>query len=454
MQLQQKNNLRGYTTRLLLLPIIGALFLKKPVPSKPSEESTLDFHLTVIKKIDELLQDHDKESTVNASTPAETLHVAPRSSPVELRPQLGKRVDHVEIDLPHLQQPSLTKNRIIPEEFKIDQTLGVEPEFRFITSLDSLEHALHITPHQQPRIEVIDLGDFTTDEISSHLKIPTTIDAQPSKQKTKIHKQQPMNTKSPQIKKIEIIDARAFMQQASEDVFLTALKQNEEIEKKSQIYYLKAVGHKDDKIKKKDVEQSYVPDDFEQRLKMLREKQQQEEEQKRELEEKLRKQREKEEQQKREFEEKERKQLEKEQEKLAKQESKKTKIEEKKPQEEKKEQKKELPEPSAEVVTKKQLKEQQRLERIAARKAKIEERLKLKKEKKLLKEQQKHLAFAKADKKGKYAAASTELDSDVKKILQITDVLLGELPEEVINRFMQSDDFELYEHILNKYKIR
>jgi len=454
MQLQQKNNLRGCNTRLLLLPIMGALFLKKPYQSKPSEESTLDFHLTVIKKIDELLQDHDKELPVNASAPMDTLHVAPRSSPVELRPQLGKRVDHVEVDLPHLQQLSITKNRIIPEEFKIDQTLGVEPEFRFITSLNSLGNALHITANQQPRIEVIDLGDFTTDEISSHLKIPTTFDTQPPKQKTKINKQQSINTKPSQTTKIEIIDTGTFIQQASEDIFLTALKQNEEIEKKSQIYYLKAAGHKDDKIKKKDVEQSYVPDDFDQRLKILREKQQQEEEQKRELEEKLRKQREKEEQQKRELEEKEKKQLEKEQEKLAKQESKKVKIEDKKPQEEKKEQKKEVIEPSPEVVTKKQLKEQQRLERVAARKAKIEERLKIKKEKKLLKEQQKHLAFAKGDKKGKYAAASTELDSDVKKILQITDALLGELPEEVINRFMQTDDFELYEHILNKYKIR
>jgi hypothetical protein len=447
MQLQQKNNLGGCNPRLFLLPILGTLFLRKPASGKPSEESTLDFHLAIVKKIDELLQDHDNEPSVNASVPAEKFQVTPRSTPVELRQQLGKRVDHVEVDLPHLQMPSLTKNRVIPEEFKVDQTLGVEPEFKFITSLDSLEHALRITPHQQPRIEVIDLGDFTTDDVSSHLTRPIIIDAQPAKQKTK---QQSTTKETPQTKKIEVIDVPAFIQHTSEDVFLTALKQNEQIEKKSQIYYLKAVGRKDEKTKKKDVEQSYVPDDFEQRLKLLREKQQQEEEQKREQEEKLRKQREKEEQEKRELEEKERKQLEKEQEKLAKDEAKKTKTEEKKPSLEKEQQK----EASGEVVTKKQLKEQQRLERIAARKAKIQERLKIKKEKKLLKEQQKHLTFATSAKKGKYTAASTELDSDVKKILQITDALLGELPEEIINRFMQSDDFELYEHILNKYKIR
>jgi hypothetical protein len=36
----------------------------------------------------------------------------------------------------------------------------------------------------------------------------------------------------------------------------------------------------------------------------------------------------------------------------------------------------------------------------------------------------------------------------------MTDALLGELPEDVINRFMQSEDFELYEKVMNKYKIK
>jgi len=445
MQFQQKNNLRGCTTRFLFLPLVGALFLKKPIPSTPSEENTLDFHLAIIKKIDELFENRGKEPMIKTPVSADTLHGTLPSSPVELRPQFGRRVDHVEIDLPNIQGSPLAGHRVLPEEFKIDASLGSEPEFRFITKLDSLEHALHITPHQQPRVEVIDFGDFSTDNVSSHLKILTTIDAQPSKQKTKINKQHSVETKQPQTKKIEIIDAREFVQRTSEDIFLTALKQNEEIEKKSQIYYLKAAGHKDDKTTKKD-EQSYVPEDFEERARILREKQQQEEEKRRELEEKIRIQLEKEEQQKRELEEKVRKQVEKEQEKLAKQELKKVKTE-------KKEQKIEVPQPSPEVMTKKQLKDQIRLEKIAVRKAKIEERLKAKKEKKLLKEQQKHLGLATSDKKGKYIA-SDEIDSDVKKILRITDELLGELPEEVINRFMQSDDFELYEHILNKYKIR
>jgi hypothetical protein len=60
----------------------------------------------------------------------------------------------------------------------------------------------------------------------------------------------------------------------------------------------------------------------------------------------------------------------------------------------------------------------------------------------------------KSDTIEKYTPEPMELDTDIKKILQITDELLGELPEEVINRFMRTDDYDLYERILNKYKIR
>jgi hypothetical protein len=440
MQYQQKNNIRRCNTRLLLLPITGTLFIKKPAPKKPSEESTLDFHFTVIKKIDELLREHDKETPAGEPTPLETPHVMSRSPPVEPRPQLGRRPDHIEIDLPHLQEP-IPKPRIIPEEFKTDPSLCIEPEFRFITSLDSLEHALHFIPQQRPRIEVIDLGDFTTDDIASHL---TT---SPTKTKTK----EPKRTK-----KIEVIDMRAFTQQSYKNVFQTALKQNEEIEKKSQIYYLNSADHKDAKIKRREDEQSYVPEDFEERAKVLKEQQEKEEQEKQKLEEQLQKQREKE------------------QEKQIKFETKKSKPEEKEPQKKKERtgHKKE-PQPAAEPLTTKQLKEQKQLHKIEARKALIEERQRKKQEKRAFKEQQKQQRLKQSKKntkqkpsktkqgtgfslfkKEKPTIPPTELDEEIKKVLIMTDTLLGELPEDIINRFAQSDDFELYERVLNKYKIK
>lgn len=46
------------------------------------------------------------------------------------------------------------------------------------------------------------------------------------------------------------------------------------------------------------------------------------------------------------------------------------------------------------------------------------------------------------------------LDEDIKKLLLITDDLLGKLPEEVIENFSQSEDFKLYSKIFNKYKLK
>lgn len=46
-----------------------------------------------------------------------------------------------------------------------------------------------------------------------------------------------------------------------------------------------------------------------------------------------------------------------------------------------------------------------------------------------------------------------EVDDDTKKILKILDELLEKLPEEVVDSFARSDDFSLYEKVLEKYGI-
>jgi len=46
------------------------------------------------------------------------------------------------------------------------------------------------------------------------------------------------------------------------------------------------------------------------------------------------------------------------------------------------------------------------------------------------------------------------LDAEIKKVLTITDNLLGKLPEKIIDEFVKSKDFELYEKIVGKYKIK
>jgi hypothetical protein len=46
------------------------------------------------------------------------------------------------------------------------------------------------------------------------------------------------------------------------------------------------------------------------------------------------------------------------------------------------------------------------------------------------------------------------VDADIQQVLRITDNLLGNLPEEKIRQFAQSKDFQLYEKVLTKYKIK
>ena len=45
------------------------------------------------------------------------------------------------------------------------------------------------------------------------------------------------------------------------------------------------------------------------------------------------------------------------------------------------------------------------------------------------------------------------VDEDLKRLLKVLDQLLGQLPEEVIDKFAKSDDFALYEKVLDRLKI-
>ena len=46
----------------------------------------------------------------------------------------------------------------------------------------------------------------------------------------------------------------------------------------------------------------------------------------------------------------------------------------------------------------------------------------------------------------------TNFDEEVKEALEIIDDLLGKLPEETIDEFVQSEDFAIYEKVVSKYK--
>ena len=62
------------------------------------------------------------------------------------------------------------------------------------------------------------------------------------------------------------------------------------------------------------------------------------------------------------------------------------------------------------------------------------------------------LISEKIDLQSKTAEASI-MDEDMKKLLKVLDQMLGQLPDEAIERFSKSDEFAVYERILDRFKI-
>ena len=427
---QQQKNIQSRSHPLpLLIPITETIFTKKPKPEEMPKENTLSFHLEMIKKIDKILEKHDHTISLQESDTQPPINPIPPPTPIEPRPSLFKTQNHAEITWQPNAEQSQMQHFVQPEEFKTE--LSETPEFKFITGQEFNEIFLNLHPRTDDRIEVIDLSSFSDDIVLSS-KLPGFIFAKPPNKDQQASVPQHESSKEQHHhNKIEIIDARSLTQKTYEDVFLAAEKQNEDIEKKSQLYYLNSKENKDEKHQKTHFKQSYIPEDFDERAKEIQEQQDQVE--------------------------KLRKQLEYEHEKLKKLEE---ESEEEDTEEEEQVQRTEGP-------TKQQRKEQKKLEKLQIRKKRIEERRQRALEKKRQREQKRALKKKQKDQyikqkenhkkkkldKDKHPHPSFEFDDELKKVLRMTDSLLEELPEEVIDQFVQSEDFQLYEKVLNRYKV-
>lgn len=517
---QEKNTKNCNTHLMILLPVAGSFFVKKTPPEMPTH-TTLDFHLEMIKKIDKMLVEHDEE-TISAPI----LHTPPLippqpPTPIEPRPPLNKTFSHEEIHWEPATVPPRPHLQTIPEEFKTELT--IIPEFRFITSQEFTETIQQKQPSSpsEDRVEIIDISTLTGDRTPIH----RTMHLMNTKNKDE---ETPVSTlKSEKLekdeyhgKKVEVIDAHMIKSNVDDKTYTTASDQTDQIEKKAKVYFLnKKEKEAEDTTQKKEAqEQSYLPDDIEERFKVLREKKKKEEEAQKRLQEHQRlrelqaeqENKKKEEGQRRILEEKRLRELEIEQEKQkkedekrqvqeekqlrklqAEQEKQKKEDEKRRAYEEKKHRKlqgehekltKQEPEKndpdeqplSLETISvsktaselKKELKEQKRHHQLAIRKARIEERQRKKEEKEALKAQRQQ-GTPKQGLRGKFEKKPPQppqiekqdsseeiLDEDIRKVLLITDYLLGELPEEVLNIFLESEEFALYEKVLNKYKIK
>jgi hypothetical protein len=561
---QEKNNKSWNKHLIMLLPVTGTLFPKKTL-SEEQKENSFDFHFDMINKIDKLLTEHNIEPSSAETFHAPPIMPAPAPVPIEPRPILKRTFSHREISWePVIESPG-TITQPLPEEFKTE--FNINPPFRYITSKEFIDTIIQQRSSPEDRIEIIDLNTLIDSNTYLNNTTLRTDEKNRTNEKITTTSEDPV-TEDVHSKKTEVIDIQALKQKIHEDYFITPMNTTEKKEishiyyfsskkdtnkKQKSFFYFTGKNDANKKNKKIEVEQSYDPIDFEERVKKLKEQQieaeeqrkqqeqemykqlererenleerfkklkeeqieaeeqrkqqeqemykqlerereilreqqikeeqrkQQELERQRQLErerEILREQQLKEEQRKQQELERQRqlererellreqqikeeqrkqqeqeinKQLEREREKLEKLEMKKALLEQEKQGFKHTEQKipKQIPQLSMlNRDSKKQAKEQLRLQRLEIRKARLEERQRKKEEKQAQKIKQKHI------KQWTSGTESLELDDDLKKILLMTDTLLGELPEDVIKQFMQSEEFELYQKVLNKYNVK
>jgi len=409
------------------------------------ENSTI-FHGGMVKKIDTLLREHEKKTILKELISAQKPMLFPEEPLIELRTPLSKKVKSSTFQTGEKPELSVYKKPTMPDEFKTEFLTIHNPSFKFVSNLHFTEDVLLKKNPEDRHVELIDLSSL----------VPDKGDGQ--KESTLF-----LNKNSPKEKQAK--GASATTHQSKKDY------------DKAKIYNLTSKNLDEKKIKELEKKQSYIPVDFEDKIQKLKEKEQRKLERQKDAEQK-RKQ-------------KEQKEREKEEEKLRKLEEQKAKLEAKqKKKEEKKSlleqlkkeaEEKKLLKKEAALINKNKLelatstkeeKKQKKLEtKLKAKQTKLEAKQKKKEEKeamikilereaeekKQVKEKTKHVECETIKKEvlphqTESIKEQTFVDEDVIKVLLITDDLLGNLPEEVIDNFAQSEDFKLYEKVISKYK--
>lgn len=445
---QQINKKVSYHLQpIILLPLAAMILSKKSTDLEETRGHSLDFHVEMIKKIDKLLKEHDLEAQVSNPCEEQPANSTSEQAPVEMREPVHRQIGHIEVCSKPPIDSFFTRNVPTPEEFKTEFPLSMNPAIKFVANLDDIDDNSEISKRERNRVEVIDVNSFMFEtDPTEKIRFPA-FGKKPSQQIPFVNKT--MDVQQKPRDKIEVVDTETFTAKKWDSAFFTAMQQTEKNEQKSQLYYLISKSQKEKNLKKLELDRSYIPVDFEERSKQLKEKQEREEEKQEEA-----------------IKEKEKKQ--KKEERAEKQEEPPKKQKEKKPEKKPMKTQKNLISTVSEKEKKKLEKERMRLEKLEAKKAKLEEKQRLKDEKKALKQQQKQTKTKQkptsekpTKEKGKFNLWKKEkpeeifqVDEDLRKVLVMTDTLLGELPEDVIDRFTQSEDFALYEKVLNKYKIK
>ena len=423
----------------------------------PNQTRLIDFHMEISKKIDEVIQKHEQENT------AEQKIAEPRTTWTKT-PQTPIFKTEIQIDTETTSFDNESLEPEIPTNNNIKQSLQAEP---FIQN-----QPVFVGPIQPKNTSIFAVGDHSEDKLLTTLgKIKINKERLKNTQKTKTSKKNGYSKAKNNYQ--EVKTELEKKKHELEEIERLAKQKEEELKKKEQEKKLK---EKQKIIEQKRREKEEIIErkrrEKEEKLKAKQElKLAKQQEQERKKEEKIKeleqiklekeKQRELKEQEKlKELKAKQKEKELKEQEKI-----KELKAKEK----ELKEQKrlKELKSKEIEKEKQRELKEQKRLKalkekQIEEKKKKQQKAKKITKEKKPIKinflkkkETKKEKKVIKPEIKTTKKQPETNLqppEDDLIKAFEIIDDLLGKLPEDTIDEFARSDDFEIYEKVLSKYK--
>ncbi|MHA1574705.1 MAG: hypothetical protein ACTSXL_00955 [Alphaproteobacteria bacterium] len=384
----------------------------------PNQTRLVDFHMEIAKKIDDVIQKHEEENTVEQKI------VEPRTTWTKT-PQTPIFKTEIPIDTETTNFDNELFELEVPTDNFIERKLQVEPNIE--------NQPVFVGPIQPKNTSIFAIGDHSED------KLITTLG------RIKINREKIKNTNKTQTKKNNgYSKAKNNYQQVQTELEKKKheLEEIERLAKLKEIELKKKEQERKEKEKKKAIEQKKQD-----KLKQIEQK-------KLEKEEKL-----KAKQELKISKEKERKKIK--QDKLKQIEQKQL---EKQKQEELKEKErlKELKTKELEKQKQKELKEQEKLKRLKEKEKREQDKkttkgkkpitIKLPKKKEIKKEEK---TIIKPDVKTTQKELEKNIqppEDDLIKAFEIIDDLLGKLPEETIDEFVKSDDFEVYEKVVSRYK--
>ena len=406
------SSLKNTKIRFNPRPFSNPLHLKEQTKTPtPIEENLIDLHIEIANKVDTLIAKHEKELLTSSF------------EPMTVKKQQLTLEDIVEIRKQEIKtpEPSVFTPTVRPED--VFEILNSNEELFEIEIPKTNQTNLNIAPNiEMPTFQDVEI---TEDEeaqssmfISEEPKKKWLFGLGKVKVRTKKVKQKQNKPKTSQKKINGVTKAKMELQETKKEI--------EEFEKKL-------------KQKEKELKTQQKQKRKQQKLKKIEEKQKQKEKIKKE----------------------------KEQEKLQKQRQKQLEAERKI---------KELEEKKLAKEKEKQDLQKQKLTKTKEKQLETEQKIKEYEEKKLAKKKEKKSLFGKKEKKKKpqektikptpeimpeqkqveepvkTVQVDTSVLEDMQKLLPVLDKLLEQLPEEVIEEFAKSENFELYEKIMTKIK--